>query len=81
VPLPLRSAGFIEPSKSVSQWRLAEAEGAIFFTRFLPRRLPPSRLVFTRHQTMAGYWQLNSIFRGIRGTGLMALLLDDSILE
>ncbi|KAI9528121.1 hypothetical protein NQZ68_023101 [Dissostichus eleginoides] len=44
VPLPLRSAGFIEPSKSVSQWRLAEAEGAIFFTRFLPRRLPPSRL-------------------------------------
>lgn len=47
----------------------------------LAKKKKKSRLVFTRHQTMAGYWQLNSIFQGIRGTGLMALLLDDSIPE
>lgn len=67
------------PSKSHSQWRLAEARrrrpsfshGEKKGKKKKIKSPPPPHahtaklaLVFTRHQTMAGYWQLNSVLRG-----------------
>lgn len=91
VPLPLLQPGLHRARVNLSlggDW--LKAKGPSFShassLAITPTPKPPlssqhPRLVFTRHQTMAGYWQLNSIFWGIRCSGLMALLLDDSILE